>query len=182
MEEKYSQNSRYQDRGSQPTQADVLVSDLAPQVAVKVESDPISPYHDYPLLTAGERLFIKTVLWIYFLVLAVYVTFDLIYWDQLYDSSIEFTKILRSLPKEIPPGYVPQKNPFREFYAYIFTNIMYKWAPAIIPLGIIVHPRKDRGLAYVFLYIYNSTIRLLLMQTYRDRRPNWDLDVSDVKC
>ena len=59
---------------------------------------------------------------------------------------------------------------------------MYKWAPAIIPFGIVIHPRKDRGLAYVFLYVYNSTIRLLLMQIYRDRRPNWDLVVSDVKC
>lgn len=59
---------------------------------------------------------------------------------------------------------------------------MYKWAIAIIPFCIVVHPRKCVGLSYLCLYLYNSSFRLLLMQTYRDRRPCWDLDVSDVKC
>jgi membrane-associated phospholipid phosphatase len=115
-------------------------------------------------------------------VLVIYVIFDLVFWDQLYDASINFTKFLRSLPSEIPAGYVPEKKPFREFYGYLFANVMYKWAPAIVAFAIVIHPRKDRGLAYVFLYVYNSTFRLLLMQIYRDRRPNWDLDVSDIKC
>ena len=86
------------------------------------------------------------------------------------------------MPDVIPADYKPEKNPFREFYAYFFSNIMYKWVPAILPFAIVIHPNKAQGLAYIFLYFYNSTLRQLLMQIYRDRRPCWDIDVSDISC
>jgi membrane-associated phospholipid phosphatase len=116
------------------------------------------------------------------LILVGYIIFDLFFWDELYDSSLDLTKFFRSIPIDTPSDYEPGDKPFRNGYAYTFSNIMYKWAPVILPVAIIVHPRKSVGLSYILLYFYNSTIRLLLMQTYRDRRPTWDMDFSDIPC
>lgn len=141
-----------------------------------------NPYQEHPPLSKNERLVLRILIAIYAGILLLYALFDLIFWDTFYDSSLELTKYFRSLPAKIPNNYTPESKPFREFYAYFFSNIMYKWAPAILPFAVIAHPRKSVGLSYIFLYFYNSSFRLLLMQTYRDRRPCWDIDVSDIKC
>lgn len=144
--------------------------------------NPIMPYEDHPRLNKKSKSTLSILLTCYSVIVIAYVIIDLIYWDDLYDSSLEVTKFLRSLPDKIPANYKPESKPGREIYAYLFSNVMYKWAPVILPLGIILHPRKSVGLSYILLYFYNSTLRLLMMQTYRDRRPSWDIDVSDISC
>jgi hypothetical protein len=129
----------------------------------KKDKKPIQPYEDHPRLTKRARTNLNILILVYSIILVSAVLIDLIYWDELYDSSLDVTKYFRSLPDKIPANYDPESKPFREFYSYMFSNILYKWAPAILPFGLILHPRKSMGLGYILLYFYNSTFRLLLM-------------------
>ena len=145
----------------------------------------LNPNHDR--LDLSNSTLISIMIGLYGYIYIILFILDLVFWEPWYNSSLSLTKYLRGIPENADPKtYVWPKseamNIFKEYYAYFFANIMYKWAPAILPFSIIGLARKELGLAYVCLYFYNSVIRLLMMVTYRDRRPCWDLSYQGIKC